>query len=554
MISLPWLFALGFIALLAIVFAGLFFVSQRHYQKLAVDFKSRENQLSRQLYESSVLEEIGQRMGYSLNAAKIAEIIVNSLSNIVNYSTASFIIITPEKLTFKCTVREGVSSEFVKSVKKRMLASLLALTTIDNLAKRPLEEALQGVALKETNQNDIKSFFNIPLAIDGQVLGVLNVASTAAGLYHEADMAFLYKIAERAADTVAKLEAILEAEKGKMAVMIESLADGVLMIDTEYKIVVVNPSARTLLDLSAKGNISFNDVSEKIGSSFGLRGKVDESLKSERPVAGGELALGAAYLQVIIMPVHSTHGLLGVALILRDRTQEKNLERLRDDFTAMMVHELRTPLSVMFATSDLIIKRVSQLKPEKLLELLTNIRDSSNELLDMVNDVLDAAKVEAGKFKVTLMAGDIVGLLQDEQQFFKPEADRHNLKIELAVAPNLPQVKFDRVRVSQIIRNLVSNALKFTETGSITIGANVYGTRGEVVVFVRDTGRGIPKEAQNKLFNKFEQMRNPVDPSTKGTGLGLVVTKGIVEAHGGKIWVESEDGKGATFYFTLPIA
>lgn len=230
------------------------------------------------------------------------------------------------------------------------------------------------------------------------------------------------------------------------------------------------------------------------------------------------------------------------------------MERLRDDFTAMMVHELRTPLSVMYATSDLIIKRVSQLSPGKLSELLNNIRDSSNELLSLVNDILDAAKVEAGKFKVTPAAGDFAQLLKEQQAFFTPEAERRHLEIKGEIEDDLPPVLFDKERISQVIRNLIGNALKFTDQGTITLKASKNGSKDEILVSVSDTGTGIPKEALDKLFNKFEQMRNPVDPKSKGTGLGLVITKGIVEAHGGKIWVESAVGQGSTFLLTLPTA
>ena len=118
----------------------------------------------------------------------------------------------------------------------------------------------------------------------------------------------------------------------------------------------------------------------------------------------------------------------------------------------------------------------------------------------------------------------------------------------------MPKVSFDKSRVTQILNNLISNSLKFTEKGSITLSAKNRLESGMVEVAVSDTGTGIPAEAKGRLFNMFEQIRNPVDPKAKGTGLGLIISRGIVEAHGGKIWVDSQVGRGSTFYFTLPIA
>ena len=551
--DLPTLLILAVPLLLVVFLVYLYFRSQKRYLDLEVNFKNREDQLNRQLYEASVLEEIGERIGYSLNVTKIAEIITGSLSNIVGYSTTSYIIITPEKLVFRSSLKEAVSADFVKEVQKRMLASIMALTSND-LTKLTLDEGTSGVLTSEVNKRGVASFFNIPLVINDKVTGLINVASTSPDLYKEADMTILYKITKKASTAVSKLEAVLESEKGKLQIMVENLADGILMVDSSLQLLVINPAARSFLQLPAQGDINFYDVLKELDSKLSLRKKVEETLKFEKVMVAGELPLGNYFMQVFVSPVKSPQGLLGAALIFHDKTHEKALERLRDDFTAMMVHELRTPLSVMYATNDLIIKRVSQLSPGKLSELLNNIRDSSNELLSLVNDILDAAKVEAGKFKVTPAAGDFAQLLKEQQAFFTPEAERRHLEIKGEIEDDLPPVLFDKERISQVIRNLIGNALKFTDQGTITLKASKNGSKDEILVSVSDTGTGIPKEALDKLFNKFEQMRNPVDPKSKGTGLGLVITKGIVEAHGGKIWVESAVGQGSTFLLTLPTA
>ena len=550
MLLLPVLvFSLLVIALLI----GLVIRSRQSYQKLASDFKNRESQISRKLYETAVLEEVGQRIGYSLNVEKIAEIITGSLSNLVPYSTASYITILPDRLIFGANLREGVSEKFVTDVKKRMLASVMALTAED-LSKRNLDEGTSGVLTSETNQNPVRSFFNIPLVINDKITGLINVASTNEGLYQEADMTVLYKIAERASTAVSRLESVLESEKGKLAVMVESLADGLMMVDSSLQLLVTNPSSKSLLGLPTDKEAVFFDVQEALEHYVEIRSKIEESLKSGKVVEAGEFAINEKFVRILVAPVKNSQGVLGVVVIINDRTQEKTLERLREDFTAMMVHELRTPLSVMFGTSDLLIKRYSQLSVEKTSALLFNIKDSSKSMLEIVNDLLDAAKIESGKFTVNAVPGDIVELLAEEATYFDGLVRSKGLELLVKTADNLPKVLFDKSRVLQIVNNLISNALKFTEKGTITLEAKLSLDKNRMQISVGDTGVGIPKDSQAKLFNKFEQLRNPVDPKSKGTGLGLVIAKGIVEAHGGTIWLESLEGKGTTFYFTLPLA
>lgn len=537
---------------LVIFFFTIFIISQRNYFKLQHTAVSHNDQLNRKLYENAVLAEIGDRIGYSLNVTKIAEIITGSLSNIVPFSTASYLIIESDHLLLRTNLRESVSENFIKEVKRRLLASLVALSTED-YSKFTIDEGTYGSLTSETNKNTIGSFFNIPLVINDKLTGIINVASTSVDLYKEADMTVLYKIAAKASDAVSSLQNVLETEKGKLQMMIESLVDGVVLLDNFMRLLVINPAAKSLLGINST-SVDVMDLVKVVEKSTPLMDRIKESAKSLKTIKVSQFLLNERFLELIISPVTGSSGLLGVSIIIRDRTQERTLERLRDDFTAMMVHELRTPLSVMYGTSDLLLKRLSQLPIDKTNELLFNIKDSSHYLLDIVNDILDAAKIEAGKFKVIPVPSDIKSLLLEERQYFEGVASGKGLTFITNIPDDLPPVLFDKPRVVQILNNLISNSIKFTVKGSITLGATLAPLERAVKVSVSDTGVGIEKEAQLRLFNKFEQLRNTVDPNSKGTGLGLVIAKGIVEAHGGRIWLESLEGRGTTFFFTLPLA
>jgi len=309
--DLPTLLILAVPLLLVVFLVYLYFRSQKRYLDLEVNFKNREDQLNRQLYEASVLEEIGERIGYSLNVTKIAEIITGSLSNIVGYSTTSYIIITPEKLVFRSSLKEAVSADFVKEVQKRMLASIMALTSND-LTKLTLDEGTSGVLTSEVNKRGVAYFFNIPLVINDKVTGLINVASTSPDLYKEADMTILYKITKKASTAVSKLEAVLESEKGKLQIMVENLADGILMVDSSLQLLVINPAARSFLQLPAQGDINFYDVLKELDSKLSLRKKVEETLKFEKVMVAGELPLGNYFMQVFVSLLSLLRGYLGL--------------------------------------------------------------------------------------------------------------------------------------------------------------------------------------------------------------------------------------------------
>jgi signal transduction histidine kinase len=173
-------------------------------------------------------------------------------------------------------------------------------------------------------------------------------------------------------------------------------------------------------------------------------------------------------------------------------------------------------------------------------------------MLELVNDLLDVAKIESGKFDLNMQEYDIVEVIKEQVKTFTPQAETKHLALNFT-APEKYKLKFDRVRVSQVFGNLISNSIKYTDAGQIDVSVNINSAEKQAIVSVKDTGIGVAREDLNQLFSKFKQLRGS-EHARKGTGLGLVVTKGIIEAHGGKIWAESAgENLGSTFFFSLPI-
>lgn len=233
------------------------------------------------------------------------------------------------------------------------------------------------------------------------------------------------------------------------------------------------------------------------------------------------------------------------------RLQE--LDELKEEFISMVSHELRSPLSGIKGYAEIILSGLSGPVTPKQEEGLNIIKQCTDRLARLVNNILDLAKMEAGLMQFEFQSVSIVQLGLDCMNLLAPEAEKAGIKLEIQM-PDLPMVQADPDAMRQVFINLVNNAIKFTpEKGRIT----VWGKRenGALRLGVTDTGAGIPKESLAKLFNKFEQVSATKHKAKgKGTGLGLAIVKRIVEAHGGGIGVESEYGKGTTFSFTLKLS
>jgi len=233
--------------------------------------------------------------------------------------------------------------------------------------------------------------------------------------------------------------------------------------------------------------------------------------------------------------------------------QLKEIDQMKSDFVTSVTHELRSPLTSLTMYIDLFLKGGAGELNDKAKKFLTIMERSNNRLSRFIDDLLDMAKIERGKMEIKKEPLGILPIVSETVQLIKPQADEKDIEITMDISDNLPLVFVDGDRTRQIITNLLSNSIKFTpEKGKVSIKIQDEGEH--VQVSISDTGIGIPPEQINRIFDKFEQVREVRErvKGPKGTGLGLAIVKSLVEAQGGKIWVESEVDKGSTFYFTLP--
>jgi signal transduction histidine kinase len=237
-------------------------------------------------------------------------------------------------------------------------------------------------------------------------------------------------------------------------------------------------------------------------------------------------------------------------VILRDVTERKQIERMKDEFVSVVSHELRTPLTSIYGSLGMLASGLLPTDSEQGKRLLQIAADSTERLVRLINDILDIERIESGKAKMKAEICNIVDLITQAVNVIQPLADKAGVTLSISALSG--QVLADCDRIVQTLTNLLSNAIKFSSAGStVWLGAQQEGD--EVLLTIKDTGRGIPTDKLESIFERFQQVDSSDSRNHDGTGLGLAICKSIMQQHGGRIWAESTLGEGSTFYVALPL-
>jgi PAS domain S-box-containing protein len=343
-----------------------------------------------------------------------------------------------------------------------------------------------------------------------------------------------------------------EEEKSKTLAIIQNFVDGLLVFDKEGKVSLINPQAENFCKVK-KEEILGKSILELVQFP-NLRPIVEVVGREIRGVYRKEIPVREdLILEVTTIPMMREEGKFGTLMILHDVTREKAIERMKTEFVSISAHQLRTPLSAikwtlkMFLDGDL-----GELTKEQR-EFLEKTYKSNERMINLINDLLNVARIEEGRYLYRPVLADIVPICQSVIDSYKEEIEKKNLKFEFKRPKELPKVRVDIEKISFAIQNLLENAIRYNREGG-EIEITLEEKEGKIKFSIKDTGIGIPKDQQHRVFTKFFRAPNAMKMETEGSGLGLFITKNIIEAHGGRIWFESEEGKGTTFYFTLPVA
>jgi two-component system phosphate regulon sensor histidine kinase PhoR len=334
----------------------------------------------------------------------------------------------------------------------------------------------------------------------------------------------------------------ISEDRARLATILDNMADGVVMTDTEGNISLANQTAQKLFN--------FREVENKPLIEAVRDHEVDELLKlclktDKTQAVNYESGTSKRYLRAIAIPIAQS----GVLFLFQDLTSLRNLQTTRRELIGNISHEFRTPLAGIKAMVETLRDGAVDDK-EAALDFLTRIDSDVDRLTQLVAELTELSRIETGKAELKLEPVDLNQLAEEVIAQLSPQAERQKLKVEKELAADLPSVPADRARVRQVMVNLLHNAVKFTPSGGkITITTRVL--EGSVGVDIADSGVGIPAEDLPHVFERF--YKGDKARAEEGTGMGLAIAKHIIEAHGGNIRVESEEGRGSTFSFSLPL-
>ena len=353
-----------------------------------------------------------------------------------------------------------------------------------------------------------------------------------------------------------KIEEISK-EKDYLQTILKGMMEGVLIVDGRGRILMVNDALRNLLSLSS-------DVADKMPLEVIRNAELEGAIRKVIEDGKGksfELTLqypGGKTLEVNVVGIYSSpeesvkgnERIRGAIAVFHDITRLKELEKIRQDFVANVSHELRTPLTTIKGYAETLLE--GALKEEVAFQFVQVIKRHTDRLTKIVEDLLMLSKIESKEFRLKMEVISLQDLIDDVIDFVKEPAEKKKISISRNEIPSSLALEADRNYLEQVLTNLLDNAIKYTpEGGRVTISA-IEKDRGEIQFSIEDNGIGIPREDIPRIFERFYRVDKGRSQELGGTGLGLSIVKHLVQAHGGKVWVESQLGKGSTFYFTLP--
>jgi PAS domain S-box-containing protein len=352
----------------------------------------------------------------------------------------------------------------------------------------------------------------------------------------------------------------LIAEQKKTSVIVDTIDDCIIVASPDNRITLLNPAAENAFGIRedlAKGKHFLEVVNDerllslvKKTAEIG-QGPAAEEVEKPLVVRRGDTEQA---FRIRINPLKTETGkMIGTVTVLQDITHLREVDRLKSDFVSAVSHEFRTPLTSMLMAMGLLLEKTPGEINEKQKELLEATKEDVERLTHLVNNLLDLSRIESGKLGIDIAPIDPVQIAKVSVDLLRKQIDEKGVELVFDIQGLPSLVDADADKIGWVVSNIVGNALRYTESGGkITLGVTQKGER--VHISVQDTGPGIPKEYQDKIFEKFFQVKRKGVVGARGAGIGLAISKEIVRAHGGSIWVESEEGKGSKFIFTLPVS
>jgi PAS domain S-box-containing protein len=531
--------------------------------------------LERRVRELGSLQAVGQVLSASLNLDTILAEVHTQVAALMPAENFYVALYDPgtDEVAFPLAFEDGKVAQWRSRRAGKGLSEHILRTGKPMLVRRDVNAALAEIGIESIGRT-ASSWLGVPILSEQRPVGVLAVQSyTTPGAYDTSHMEVLVTIASQAAVAIQnarlyeRTDDALARRVQELDSILRTTREGILLLDRERRVLAANRALAGFLGITQ---------AEMDGQSLGAARQNGEPLVALVGYTDTEIEAACQALeqsdgthkQVVVVPgsperhvertlaaVRDRDGATaGWLIVFRDVTEEIELARLKEDLTHMLVHDLRSPLTAMMGSLDIVAAAIAGQAGENTALLITMAKRSSERMLRMVNDMLDINRLESGQSIVHPAPLNLEHLLLEAAGRVAPLASEAEIKIDVSTADGLPLALADAAFIGRVLSNLLDNAIKFTPDGGLVrlwARPDPNHTPPTILLGVTDSGPGIPPEEQGRLFEKFQQAAS-VTGRRAGTGLGLPFCRLVVEAHGGEIWVESEVGEGTTFVARLP--
>ena len=533
----------------------------------------KRGELLRRARELSALLVVTQTATQSLDTEKILNDTLDKSLEILGFEIGYIRILDQKAGGMVVSVARGLSSpEFLKTVvyldsSHRSIGKIVFETRqpyiSSDIQKDDKNKFQHGFMLRE----GIVSAAFVPIMSKNRFLGMMMVGSFKLHGFSQYEIDLLMAFGSQIGTALENARLYDEVSKGKAYIenLVENAADLIISTNLDDHILTWNRGAEVLFgyrkDEVIGKHLSILLPPDRVHELEEMRAKVqisgalrDIEIRSKKK--DGVLI----YLSLSVSPIRDLEGkIVGFLRVAKDITEKKRYERrlkeldkMKSDFVSNVSHELRTPLTSIKGSVDNMLDGLTGSLNEKQIRYLNRIKSNTDRLSRLINDLLDLSRIESGRVEVRPTTLPLTALTEEVAEHMRALAAEKLIRIEVPSSDPSVTVWADRDKVTQVLMNLIGNAVKFTpQDGKVTVALEKNGN-DYIQISVADTGPGILPEEQNKIFSKFYQVANIDKKKPKGSGLGLAISKALVEMHGGKIWMDSEVGRGSTFYFTLP--
>jgi len=537
---------------------------------------------SRREAELATLNDIAAAVTSSLDPREIYHLVMEKINQFFRVDAGSLLMLDEEtgELVFVMTLEEGQE----KLVGLRVPAGM---GIVGDVARTQQYAIVHDVdrdprfyrAVSDGIGYNVRSILCVPIVVKGRSIGVIELLNKRTGHFTEEEAIRLTRMAATIGIAIenAHLFQQVSTVRDRFEAIVNSTNDGILMADMRGVIVAGNPAAARIFHRSRESLIGCQ-LDELIGE------LMSRALVVEEPTWLNEGALHRVieielndgpvrYVRHTTLPVLDTAGMqIGRLALFEDIAKERELARLREDYTGMLIHDLRAPLTAIMNGIMMMLRGLGGPVSEQQRELLSIAYQGSQTMLEMVNTLLDISKMEQGRMNLNLEPLSPYALVDEAIERLQASIQQRHINLVQDLAIGLPPIEADRDKIVRVLQNLIDNAVKFSpDGGMVTIGGRYLSfasdtagsvhpdlplalpdmAAGEWLIFwVRDEGPGIPPQYHARIFEKFGQVQQQ---KSRGTGLGLTFCKLAVEAHRGKIWLQSREGLGSTFAFALPV-